>query len=301
MAALLPVTAVLTPVGPAGAQPSGQPDFSLTVSPSRMIVPADEIARARQFTVTNQGRLPVDVVVGTASFTVGRTGELVFEAGAPHSAAGWVAARPDRFHLAAGAAERVDLRIVVPTTAEPGEHQVAVIFSVPAAAGTGRIGVSRSVGAPVYVTVPGPVVDSVKVTGLRAPGLSLGGPVSLTATVSNAGTVHRDFVGGDRLAARVAGGTAPFPDFTLLRGSSRQVSARWTDPPLFCVCRVTVSATNPGGPSPNATTTIVVLPLRLIGSVLAAVLVLLLLGWLLLRWVRARRSAGPALPGVVIR
>jgi uncharacterized protein (TIGR03382 family) len=293
--AVLPAVLAWTPAAPvpaaAAARAPARPDFSLTVSPSRVIVPADQAGFSRQFTVTNHGRSPTDVAVRLASFTAGGDGGLVFRSDAPHSAAGWVTVAPDRFRLAAGSAERVSLRIDVPATADPGEHEVAVIFSVPPPAGGTDIGVSRSVGAPVYVTVPGSAVDSVEVTGLRAPGFALRGPVALTARVRNAGTVHRDFVGDDRLRVRVAGDTLPFPDFTLLRGGSREVGASWTDPPLFCVCRAVVTVVDPDGASRSARTTIVILPVHLIGPGAAIVLALLLLGWLFRR--RARRHFQP--------
>jgi hypothetical protein len=294
--AVLPVVLAMTPVVPARAEPPQGSDFSLAVSPSRVIVPADQIARAREFTVTNQGRDPIDVTVRMASFTAGESGELSFRADAPHSAAGWVTVQPDRFRVDAGTAERVSLHISVPASAEPGEHQVAVIFSVPRAPDrTGDIGVNRSLGAPVYVTVPGPLVNSVDVTGLRAPGFALRGPLALTTTVRNTGTVHRDFVDEAGLRVRVADDTLPFPDFTLLREGVREISTNWTNPPLFCVCRATVSVPNPDGAARSASATIVILPLHLIGPAVAIVLVVLL-GWLLWRRKRGRRPAGPGTP-----
>ncbi|MBF9131692.1 hypothetical protein I0C86_22385 [Plantactinospora sp. S1510] len=284
---VLPVMLTLTSAAPASGQPTEPSDFALTVSPTRVIVPADQIERPREFTVTNHGRAPIDILVRKASFTAGRDGELRFRPDAPHSAVEWVTARPDSFRLDGGAARQVSLRIALPAAAEPGEHQVAVIFSVPPRPGGASIGVRRSVGAPVYVTVPGHAVESVDVTSLRAPGFAVRGPLAVTATVRNLGTVRRDFLGDGRLRARVAGDSVPFPDFTLLRGADREVSARWADPPLACVCRVTVAVVGSDGVTRDATATIVVLPLHLIGSG-AALVVALLLGWLLVR--RRRRS-----------
>ncbi|MEV4628321.1 hypothetical protein AB0J90_18820 [Micromonospora sp. NPDC049523] len=295
---------VMTSTAPAVARQPEQPDFSLKVTPSRVLVPADQTARPRQFTVTNQGRLPVDVVTRMESFTAGQDGNLLFQRDAPHSAVGWVSVQPERFSLDSGTTGQVSLHIAVPTTAEPGEHQVAVIFSVSAPDGHAGLGVSRSVGVPVYVTVPGEAVDSVEVSGLRAPGFTTGGPLDLTATVRNVGTVHRDFVADERVRAQVAGDTVAFSDFTLLRGADRQITARWADPPLFCVCRATVALPNPDGESRATTATIVILPLRLIGLVLLAGLTLLLGGLLLRRRLVRRRlgrlgRSGPGLPAPV--
>ncbi|MEK8104117.1 hypothetical protein NKG94_01455 [Micromonospora sp. M12] len=132
---------------------------------------------------------------------------MTFRSDAAHTAIDWVTVGPKRFRLAPGATEPVDLRIAVPPNAEPGEHQVAVIFSAPPPAGAPAMSIRRSVGAPVYVTVPGDAIESVQVTEVDAPGFALGGPLALTATVRNVGTLHRDFVAADRLRARVAGRT----------------------------------------------------------------------------------------------
>ncbi|MFJ6197288.1 hypothetical protein [Micromonospora sp. NPDC092111] len=286
---ILSVGLVSMPAALVAPQPPAQSDFALTVSPSRMSVPADQIARPRQFTVTNQGRSPVDVTIRPASFAV-EDGQPLLRSDAPYSAVEWVDLRPSRLRLDGGASRQVSLRIAPPATAEPGEHQVAVIFTVPPPAGKTGIGVSRSIGAPVYVTVPGDAVDSVEVTRLRAPGFAWGGPLALTATIRNAGTVHRDFVDSDRLEARVAGDTVAFPDFTLSRNGTRDIRASWPDPPLLCICRAEVSVANPDGGSRSATATVVILPLHLIGPGVAIVLALLL-GWLLWRRSRGRRSA----------
>ncbi|GGO32701.1 hypothetical protein GCM10011576_63520 [Micromonospora parathelypteridis] len=287
--AVLAVLLALTPIVPANAAPPEQSDFSLTVSPSRMVVPADEIGQPRQFTVTNRGQSAIDVSTRTASFAVDSSGELTFRSDAAHTAIDWVTVGPERFRLAPGAAKLVDLRIAVPASAEPGEHQVAVIFSTPPPAGARGLSVRRSVGAPVYVTVPGGAVEAVQVAEVAAPRFALRGPLALTATVRNVGTLHRDFVAADRLRARVAGEDVTFPDFTLLRDGSRQVSARWDDPPLLCVCRVNVAVSNPDGRSGSAQATVVILPLHLIGPTVGGLALLLLLGWM-----RRRRRVRPA-------
>jgi hypothetical protein len=270
------------------AVPAGTPArarFSLTVSPSRLVVPADQITRPRQLVLTNRGRSPLDVVARMATITAGPDGRLVLQLTAATPAVQWMTVVPDHFRLAAGRSQRVRLAITVPAGADPGERELVAIFSVPAPKGAG-IGVSGAVGATVYVTAPGPVVDSVEISGLRAPGFAVGGPLVISATVRNAGTVHRDLVGGDRLQLRAAGATLPFADFTVLRGSSRRVGLRWSDPPLWCICRLSVAVNNPGGAS-QMTATVVILPLPLMGAGAAGGVALGGAGWL--AWRRARR------------
>lgn len=312
--AALPVVLALTPhtaVAAASAAPAARGDIpaaraaepgadvALTVSPDRIVVRADQVDRPRRFTVTNSGRQHLDVRVSASGFSAGPDGTLRLHADAPYSAAGWVTVKPDRFRLPAGKAKRLDLTIVVPEDAEPGEHQVAVLFSVAAPKHAAGIGVIRSVGAPVYVSTPGRIVDSIDLTGLRAPGFTLGGPVEIGATVRNTGSRHRDFVGDDRLHARVGGERVPFPEFTLLRDGSQRISTRWTGTPLLCVCRATLTVPNPDGTSRSAATTVVILPLHLIAPALLLLLALPALGWLLRRHLRHRRTTGarPTLVG----
>ncbi|MEU7610315.1 hypothetical protein [Micromonospora sp. NPDC049204] len=292
--AVLPVLLALTPIVPANTVSPDQSDFSLTVSPSRMVVPAHEIGQPRQFTVTNRGQSAIDVSMRTASFAVDPAGVLTFRSDVAHTAIDWVTVNPKRLRLAPGATEPVDLRIALPANAEPGEHQVAVIFSAPPPANAAGTSIRRSVGAPIYVTVPGDAIESVQVSDVDAPGFALRGPLALTATVRNVGTLRRNFVAADRLRARVAGEDVTFPDFTLLRDGSRQVSARWDDPPFICVCRVTVAVPNPDGRAGSAQATVVILPLHLIGPTVGGLVILLLLGWMLRRRRGGTAAATPA-------
>jgi len=53
-----------------------------------------------------------------------------------------------------------------------------------------------------------------------------------------------------------------FPDFSVLRGSSRVVSTRWQHPPLICLCRVTVATDDGHGHQVAVSRRVVVFPLR---------------------------------------
>jgi hypothetical protein len=181
------------------------PDFSLMVSPTRLVIKPKAIDDPQSFLVMNKGRLPVDIVVNRASFTMDRNGKVIFEPNAPHSAADWLEVRPSGFHLAPDEERQVVVRINPPAQPENGEHQVALLFMAPAGPGGGNIKLNRAIGTPLYVTVPGPIDTSVRVQGLRVPGFAMGGPVEFGATVDNLGTVHRDFFGKKSLNVHVNG------------------------------------------------------------------------------------------------
>jgi hypothetical protein len=189
--------------------------------------------------------------------------------------------------LAPGATQTVTAAVIMPAAPEPGDHQVAIVFLVPAGQNGANVRINRGIATPVYITVPGPTDDSASVTDLRAPGFVMAGPVDIAARVRDTGTVHRDFRGGSRLTVDVGGGAVAFPDFTVLRDSIRDVSTTW-EPPLMCVCHPTVSIVDAGGVVRTVSVRVVVFPLYQLG-ILIAVLVLLVL--ITRRWHRGLRAA----------
>jgi hypothetical protein len=277
------------PVAPPSNSPTYalSPDqFSLTISPTRLVVGPADIAKTAKFQVVNRGQAAVSVVVQARNFTGGADGSLAFRADAPYAAASWMTVSPLNFTVAPGATQIVTAAIAVPPAPEPGDHQVALVFLVPAGETTANIKINRGVGAPLYITVPGPTDDSATLSGLTAPGFALRGPVDISATVHDTGTVHRDFRGTSPLVVDAAGARAVFPDFTVLRGGSRDISTTW-DPPLVCICHPTVSFANADGTVQTATVRVVVLPLDLLGALVVGA-ALIVLG---IRWRRRRYQA----------
>jgi hypothetical protein len=167
---------------------------------------------------------------------------------------------PRRLDLRSGESALVDVTFDVPDKREPGDHQVALVFLAPSVRSPGNIQVNRGIGAPVYVTVPGPVDDSVRLDDLSAPGwLWRGHAPTVTASLSSTGTVHRDFRGDTALAVGTPGHSGHFGDFTVSRGARRVVSTTW-DAPLVCVCHPSVTVTNEDGVVQTLSTRVVVLP-----------------------------------------
>lgn len=260
-----------TPVRAAEPEPS----FSMQVTPTRLVVPAG--TSDHRFDVTNKGREAFQVTVEKSDFVAGESGAMRFQPGAPYAAAAWATVSPAQVTVPPGETRPVTLRVVVPEAPEPGDHQFAVIFKVPAAKTTANIRINRGIAAPVFVTVPGAIDASAAIADLQAPGFVLGGPVPITARVRSTGTVHRDFRGLERLKIQAGGSELLFPDFTVVRGATREVAATW-DPPFVCFCDVTVAV--PGGNT--RTVQVVVFPLHLV-----VVLVSLVMGGALI-WVVAR-------------
>jgi hypothetical protein len=280
---------VMGPFPPASAAPAAPaPAFSLTVTPTRLVVGPGQLTTDQRFEVINRGSATVDVVVQKANFTPNENGSLQFRPTAPYSASNWIQASPAKVRLGPGARAAVQVRITIPAAPDPGEHQAALIFRVPATDTGANIRLTRGIGTPVYITVPGPTDDSAVVTDLRAPGFSWHGPITFSAAVQDTGTVHRDFRDTKRLPVQVGGGQVLFPDFTVLRGATRQVDTVWSHPPLFCRCHATVSLVGKDGTVTEREADVTIVPVHLIAGGLGALLLVLL--FLAVRRRRSRRA-----------
>ena len=269
--------------------PSG---FALTVSPTRLVVGPGRVGSTQQVMVVNRGSTAVHVVVQKRNFTAGPDGSLTYRRDAPFAAADWVTVSPTSFEAKPGMTQVVSATIKMPARPEPGDHQTALIFLVPAGKTAGNVKINRGVGTPMYVTVPGPVDESATLSRLTAPTFVAKGPVELTAHVENTGTVHRDFRGPTALTVSGTGSAKPFPDFTVPRGAVRDVTTSW-NPPLLCVCHLTVQFANAAGPQ-SQTVRVIVFPWHLLAAAVGAVLIVLLFVRLSRRRYRASVAAAAA-------
>ncbi|MEU2743210.1 hypothetical protein ABZ656_50180 [Streptomyces sp. NPDC007095] len=253
------------------------PAFAIKVSPTRLVMSPDQVTTVEHFKVSNTGKVKGDVNVSATSVEQHADGSLTYPPTAPYSAANWVAMTPQHFQLDPGATQKVTVHLTVPAAPEPGEHYVALLSLVPSHE-QNRMLINRGVAVPLLVTVRGSTIDAVKATNLETAGLSVGGPISLTATVKETGTVHHDFYGPrHNLVAEADGTKIAFSDFTVLRGSSRTVKTQWTDPPLACVCHIKVAIPQKGGRPKVVEATVVRLPLQLVGGIVTAIIGLFLL------------------------
>jgi hypothetical protein len=289
--ALVTGAAVLAGV-PAAAAPAGDvpttPGAGLAISPPRLVVPAGQVTKVQRLEIENRGSVPLSLHAEWKAFAEASNGSAVLQASAPYSAARWVTVVPDNVRVMPGTKRFVQIRIHVPAHPEPGDHYLEIILMAPPVAGKGNIHIAEGLGVPVLITVPGPVIDDVRITGLTAPGFSAGGSIPVTVTVRQNGDVHHSFRGaGQQLLAVVGGTRIWFPPFTVLRESTVSMTARWAKPPLMCVCHVTMSVVLAGHRS-LASVTVVIFPFAkaIAGT---AVLTALVLAFLLARRRMRRR------------
>jgi P pilus assembly chaperone PapD len=283
-AAGLSIAGLLLFAGPAKALVKQKVPYSLTVSPTRLILPVGKSHDSHVFDVSNSGTRALDVETQFSDIAQASSGALDFAPGGPFSATTWVKANPKNFHLAPGQHQRVRVTVNVPAHPEPGDHQVGMVFRVPPKTGSGNVAVSGAIGAEILIATPGKTIQEIALEGLQAPTFSNGGSVSLRLTIRNRGNVHHDYLKPHQLHAEANGKEVAFPEFSLLRDSVRTVTTVWSDPPMLCLCTITVSAADGQGHVVTTSTRVIVFPFALVGGLL-----LLILGlWLVLRTQRRR-------------
>lgn len=271
--------------------------FSLTVSPTRLVVGQGHDGEQQRVTVVNRGSAPLHITVAKRDFDGAADGTLAFSQDSSYSASGWVSLDSSDFTLAPRSSRTLIATITLPAHPEPGDHQVALVLLVPAVRSAANISINRGIGMPLYVTVPGPTDDSVALRELDAPSFSAGGAVRVTARLRSAGTVHRDFRGPEQLQLTQSGSTTRFPDVTVVRGSPRDISTTW-NPPMLCVCHLTVAFPNADGTSQSLTVRVIVFPVRLVvGGILALAALAVLVVWRRKRYASQVRRAASLLAG----
>lgn len=243
--------------------------YSLTVSPTRLVVAPENIGTTQKLMLVNRGQAPLAVTMEKRNFTTNNDGSLNYSDDAPYAAADWMLVSPAQFTIAPGATQVVTADITMPAKPDLGDHQVALVFMVPAGQSSKNIKINRGVGSPVYITVPGPTDDSTTINSLTGPKFSRGGSLDINASIQNSGTVHRDFRGPNALKLASDGDTA-FPDFTVSRGATRDVTAVWKAP-FVCICYPTVAIDNASGIVSTATLRVIVFPWHLLLGAFVAV------------------------------
>lgn len=289
MGTLSPVSAVADtstpPATPSSSAPAPGPStsyeldpdkYSMTVSPTRLIVKPADITTTQKLMVVNRGQSSLTITMQKRNFTTSPDGSLNYQENAPYAAADWLTVKPAQFDVAPGATQVVTADITMPAKPDLGDHQVALVFMVPAGVTKENIKINRGVGSPVYITVPGPTSDTTSITDFKGPKFSAWGPVDLTAQVKNTGTVHRDFRQASALQVKSSEADQAFPDFTVPRDSVRDITTSWK-PPLACICHPTVSIANAGAALQTETIRVIVFPWPILAGAIAAALLIFFL------------------------
>jgi hypothetical protein len=162
-ASFLALVALVLVPAPAGAGTTRAP-LALTATPARVALAGTASAIVR---VTNPGTAPVVVDVGRAGFSLDLRGRpKVVARGGPRAAAAWLAVRPARFLLGAGATRALIVSSRLPRRVEPGDHDALVLLTTRPRR-RGGVAVRMRLGIVVVVRAPGRVVRRLAIGGLR--------------------------------------------------------------------------------------------------------------------------------------
>ena len=132
-----------------------RPLLALTATPAHLALAGPGLATLR---VTNPGRAAVTVDVGRTAFSLDRRGRpTIGGRGGLRSARPWIAVRPRRFVLRAGASRILTVRSRLPRRAEPGDHDALVLLTT-RRRHRGAVAVRMRIGVVVVVRAPGKVV-----------------------------------------------------------------------------------------------------------------------------------------------
>jgi hypothetical protein len=231
----------------------------MTLWPAKVVVELGQLEAG--FTVLNGGSQAQHIVVSSSD--------------------GWLAPAEASFDLAVGERHTTQAKILVPRVHDDGDHDTRITFGVlstgnaQSSVATGPIRIIRALAATVIVATGGKIRHGLSLDSLQLPRFvdPMHGPVRLTVRAVNAGNVHEvvqpvGTLGGQRVA---------FEPAILSRDSSRVLGADWS-PPALCLCEARVGALR---------ATVIVFPVRLVGLILA--LLVLLRAIALLPVMRARR------------
>ena len=270
-------TGALNQAIPKGIRPpaaSSKPDtgakFSMTVSPARIVIPQGAAHQEVTYVVSDSGAEDLAVTVVTGEISQRPDGGVVFAPAARGSAAAWVTPSPRTFSLKPGESQSVLVAVDIPTNPDAGDHQVGLTFLVPIQGSAGNVNINRGIGTQMLIAVPGPVVHDVSFGGLTGPWFADGGPIPLTLTVTNRGTVHDDYYDPTGVQGSASGGRVAFNDFSVLRETTRTVAGTWGNPPLLCWCTVRAYGDNGNGGTVIASTRVFVFPFRILVGLLVA-------------------------------
>lgn len=120
--------------------------------------------------IENLGTAPVDLVLYPADGVTTDAGDFTVE---PREAprddvATWVEMRQDQITLDPGESTRVRFRVRIPENAMPGDHPGGIVARTVEPVGTGDVTAYLAVAARLYLTVEGPLVYDLRITGVEA-------------------------------------------------------------------------------------------------------------------------------------
>lgn len=264
---------------------------SLEVSPPTQEVSVDPgktiVVKAK---LRNNTPKSLPITAKIEDFTAsGDEGQVELSGDSKWSVSQWTKLSPSSFTLAGGEEQEVTATITVPADAAGGRYG-SFVFSVDTEKAPNSASVSQQIASLFLLRISGKVNEALALTSFTAPSFQEFGPVPFSLTFANTGNVHVKPFGlisvtdmfGRKTADIVVKGANVFPE------ASRVITASLQNRFLFGQYHATaVMYYGETNQSLVATTSFIVLPVRIIAGVL---LVLLILFFLRKRLARAFKA-----------
>lgn len=268
-------------------------ESSLAISPLTFEItanPGDVVTNAVRLFNPSDG--PVTIVMQVEDFAAqGEGGQAIIEEPetTAYSIATWTSLAKNEFVLGSNEVGLVDFTLAVPANAEPGGHYGAITAEARAGAVTGNASsaVAMKVAALMLVSVSGSVQEQLSIVDFAGPSGAVldAGAITLTSRFENSGTVHlkpRGFVTiTDTFGREVA--NISLDQRNVLPNSKRIVETSW-QPEGFTMGRMRAQLAAIYGSANEplvASVEFWVIPMNVVGPVLAVSTVVLVLGFVL--------------------
>lgn len=252
--------------------------------------PGDEITNAVR--LFNPGTGSLTITLQPEDFAAsGETGQAIIEKAETtgYSIANWLTLDTTEVTLGPNEVGVANFTIHVPANAEPGGHYGAITAEAHAGAVAGGSGsaIAQKIAALLLVSVAGNVQEKLSLAGFNGPSSAVlnAGAITLTSRFENSGTVHlkpRGFVTvTDMFGKQVA--QVALDQRNVLPGTKRVIETTW-QPEGFTIgkMRAQLSAIYGSSNEPIAASVeFWVIPMNVVGPTLAALLVVLVLGFIL--------------------
>lgn len=192
-------------------------------------------------TVTNPSEVSLSLQVETENFSGGDGGTVEYAPdGAKYGLLSWMSVDKTPFTLGPGQKKEVPFSISVPQNAEVGGHYGTILFRASGADdgnGGSAIGISGRIGSIILVSVPGDAKKGGDLISVSAPAFVQYGPLALTASYKNTGSVHYVTKGTATFTGIFGRRTVNFDEKTILPDVQRETIATldktWLIGPVF--------------------------------------------------------------------
>lgn len=232
----------------------------------------------------NESAKQVYVLEAEDFAAVGEAGNVVIDKDAPRqvSAKQWVTFDPQIIEVEPGGSKTVKFTLNVPRDADPGGKYTSLLVGTSPGSEGGGVGIASRVASLLLIRVAGDVTEKITVESFETKSLAEFGPVSFTLRLKNEGTIHLKPAGfifiknwrGQEVEK------ISLPQQRIIPGTIRAIGISWDAIWLFGKYTATFQGIyGSKNDTLSASVSFWVIPWKLLGSLLLALLVIGIIIW----------------------